>query len=124
MGDHEMLGNRVYQSISASTLHGKRHVGETLKVLEQTYTSGLDKGDFELAGYALVVKCYNLFFLGRELSKVKQAILQAICTLDDCTIRTLLVDVPEAHTAMVDAISKLLKEYRYDTLMSILEIKP
>lgn len=79
----EILGNRMYQSMSAFILHGKRHVEETLSVLQQAYTSGLDKGDFEFAGYALVVKCYNLYFLGRELSEVQQAIRKANDALSD-----------------------------------------
>lgn len=54
----------------------------------------------------------------------QQLMHQAIRTLDDGSIRQLMADVPEAHAAMVEAISTLLKEFRYDTLMHILEIDP
>ena len=54
----------------------------------------------------------------------QQLMHQAIRTLDDGSIRQLMADVPEAHAEMVEAISTLLKEFRYDTLMHILEIDP
>ncbi|WP_299402340.1 PAS domain S-box protein [Acaryochloris sp. IP29b_bin.148] len=54
----------------------------------------------------------------------QQQMHQAIRTLDEYSIRQLLAEVPQAYADMVDATSKLLKEFRYDTLMHILEIEP
>ncbi len=78
-----VLGNRAYQSMSAFIIHSKRHVEETLGVLNHSYTAGLEQGDFEFSGYALMVKDYNLYFLGRELSEVKQTLLKGNKALAD-----------------------------------------
>jgi len=72
----KLFENRVYHTISAFIAHEKRHIKETLSVFEQAYTNGIENGDFEFSGYSIYLKCYNLYFLGRELSAVKQAIVK------------------------------------------------
>ncbi|WP_299403794.1 response regulator [Acaryochloris sp. IP29b_bin.148] len=53
----------------------------------------------------------------------QEHVQQSIRTLDEQSLRTLLKDVPAEHHAMVDAISRLLKDYRYDILMSLLKME-
>ncbi|MEC4803651.1 MAG: AAA family ATPase [Jaaginema sp. PMC 1079.18] len=69
-----IVNSKVFQILGAYATHGKRHVKETLEFLTLAYTSGLESGDFEFAGYSVFAKCQNLYFLGRELSELEREI--------------------------------------------------
>ncbi|GET38330.1 trifunctional serine/threonine-protein kinase/ATP-binding protein/sensor histidine kinase [Microseira wollei] len=52
--------------------HWKRHIKETLKPFLDSYSSGLETGDLEHAGYSAQRYCYHLYFSGAtELSRVE-----------------------------------------------------
>jgi PAS domain S-box-containing protein len=52
--------------------HWKRHIKETLKPFLDSYSSGLETGDLEHAGYSAHRYCYHLYFSGStELSRVE-----------------------------------------------------
>ncbi|NEQ35761.1 MAG: PAS domain S-box protein [Okeania sp. SIO3I5] len=72
----KILENRAYHAISAFITHEKSHIEETLNVFQQAYNNGLENGDFEFASYSIYIRCYSLYFLGWELSAVKQAIVK------------------------------------------------
>jgi len=53
-------------------MHGKHHVKDTLPLLEEAYQSALENGDLEGIGYSAVNICQSLYFIGQELSLLKQ----------------------------------------------------
>ncbi len=69
-----VVSSKVFQILGAYATHGKRHVKETLQFLTQAYSSGLESGDFEFAGYSIFAKCQNFYFLGRELTDLEKEI--------------------------------------------------
>jgi predicted ATPase/signal transduction histidine kinase/DNA-binding response OmpR family regulator/tRNA A-37 threonylcarbamoyl transferase component Bud32 len=62
----------VFYVAGACTMHGKVHAKETLPILEDAYSSGLENGQFEYGCYAAAQKCQHLYFLGQELAKLEQ----------------------------------------------------
>ena len=74
--DSNIAHSKAFQIVGLYIIHGKSHVKETLKFFDLAYTSGLESGDFEFAGYSRFAKCQNLYFLGRELSELEKDISQ------------------------------------------------
>ncbi|MBE9059630.1 AAA family ATPase [cf. Phormidesmis sp. LEGE 11477] len=65
-------GNRVSGTFAASSvlLYGKRHIRESLPFLLRAYQAGLETGDFQFGGYALMNRAQYLYFVGEELNQL------------------------------------------------------
>ncbi|NMG07446.1 ATP-binding protein, partial [Brasilonema sp. UFV-L1] len=66
------LKTSVFFVAGSSAFHGKVHAKETLPLLQNSYSSGLENGHFEYGGYAAMQKCYYLYLIGQELAKVER----------------------------------------------------
>jgi predicted ATPase/signal transduction histidine kinase/DNA-binding NarL/FixJ family response regulator/tRNA A-37 threonylcarbamoyl transferase component Bud32 len=64
----------VFFGVVACTIYGKVHARETLPLLEDAYSSGVENGHFEYSGYAAMQKCQYSYFLGEELTKLAREI--------------------------------------------------
>ncbi|MGF1480744.1 MAG: AAA family ATPase [Cyanophyceae cyanobacterium] len=68
------LQTSVFFVTGACTMHGKVHARETLPLLQEGYSSGVNNGHFEYGGYAAMQKCQYSYYIGQELPKLKRAI--------------------------------------------------
>ncbi|WP_413773996.1 hypothetical protein [Nostoc sp. MG11] len=53
-------------------MHWKVHLRKIIPFLVDAYQNGVETGDFEFAGYAAYHACYRSFFVGEELTELKQ----------------------------------------------------
>ncbi|NDJ21141.1 AAA family ATPase [Nostoc sp. B(2019)] len=63
----EELKAKILTVVSAHVMHWKEHVKETLSSAKIGYSSGLETGDLEYAGYCAYIYPYHSFWLGKEL---------------------------------------------------------
>ncbi|PLZ98234.1 serine/threonine protein kinase [Fischerella thermalis CCMEE 5268] len=54
--------------------HWKEHASKILKPILEAYFAGLETGDLEYSAYALNAYCYYSYFIGKELTELKQEI--------------------------------------------------
>ncbi|MBW4513156.1 MAG: AAA family ATPase [Scytonematopsis contorta HA4267-MV1] len=66
------LKTKVIFYTNAWTKHWKEHLKETLKNFLDAYTNGLETGDLQFAALSAHLYCSTLFFIGKELSGVRQ----------------------------------------------------
>lgn len=74
--------------VSSFTLHWKHPIRETLPLLQNSYTSGLENGDLAHAGYAAAQKCQYAYWCGTELGQLQQemeAYSKAIAQINQAT---------------------------------------
>ncbi|ARV60451.1 serine/threonine protein kinase [Nostocales cyanobacterium HT-58-2] len=65
---------KVIETFNQLVRPWKEHIRETLKPLLEVYSTGLEIGDLEFAAYALYVYSYTAYFIGEELTELKQKI--------------------------------------------------
>ncbi|MBG1241637.1 trifunctional serine/threonine-protein kinase/ATP-binding protein/sensor histidine kinase [Nostoc sp. NZL] len=65
--DSQELKAKILTVVSAHVMHWKEHVRETLTSSMAGYSSGLETGDLEYAGYCAYIYPYHSFWLGKEL---------------------------------------------------------
>ncbi|MBX9252492.1 AAA family ATPase [Desmonostoc muscorum CCALA 125] len=63
---------KIFLIIALCIIHGKNHLIDTITVLQEAYSSGIENGDFEYASYAAMIKCLNLYFSGLELTELER----------------------------------------------------
>jgi predicted ATPase/signal transduction histidine kinase len=63
---------KIIEVFNATIRHWKEPVREVLKPLLEAYSAGLETGDLEFAAYALHNYSYCSYFIGRELTGLKQ----------------------------------------------------
>ncbi|MBF2007518.1 MAG: AAA family ATPase [Chlorogloeopsis fritschii C42_A2020_084] len=56
----------------ACTIHSKVHAQETLPLLQDGYSYGIENGHFEYGGYAAMQKCQYSYYIGQELTKLEK----------------------------------------------------
>jgi PAS domain S-box-containing protein len=56
---------------SSLVMHWKVHFKKAIPILVDAYQSGVETGDFELAGYAAYNACCRAFFVGEELTQLE-----------------------------------------------------
>jgi predicted ATPase/signal transduction histidine kinase/DNA-binding NarL/FixJ family response regulator/tRNA A-37 threonylcarbamoyl transferase component Bud32 len=66
------LKTSIFFVAASCTMHGKVHARETLSLLANSYSNGLENGQFEYGCYAAVQKCQHLYFTGKELPKLEK----------------------------------------------------
>ncbi|MCC5634826.1 AAA family ATPase [Nostoc sp. CHAB 5844] len=64
--------SQVLFKVATFVIHWKHHVRETLLLLEDAYSSGLDTGDLAHAGYSASNKCQYSYWSGAELNSLEQ----------------------------------------------------
>lgn len=62
----------VFFVAGACTTYGKVHVRETLPLLQDGYSIGLENGNFEYGGYAAMQKCQYSYFMGQDLVRLER----------------------------------------------------
>lgn len=67
-------GDRVRATFVAGSIlwHCKLHVREALPFLLRSYQAGLETGNFQFGGYALMNRAQYFYFVGQELTQVRQ----------------------------------------------------
>lgn len=80
--DARELKCKVYSSYGGCILHWKRHIRETLELMEQAVQSGLESGDIEFACYTAPFYSEHLLWVGEHLELVSQKQAQYIRMLD------------------------------------------
>jgi PAS domain S-box-containing protein len=73
---------KVFNQFNTFVRHWKEHYKETLPLYEETIKIGLDTGDLEFTGYAILNYCHNLFLLGKPLESVAQKQAQYMVLLE------------------------------------------
>jgi predicted ATPase/signal transduction histidine kinase/tRNA A-37 threonylcarbamoyl transferase component Bud32/uncharacterized protein YukE len=63
---------RVCLVLGVIILHRKYHIKETLKICQDGYTSGIELGNLEQAGYNVYALCLNAFWCGQFLPKLEE----------------------------------------------------
>jgi predicted ATPase/signal transduction histidine kinase/DNA-binding NarL/FixJ family response regulator/tRNA A-37 threonylcarbamoyl transferase component Bud32 len=64
--------SKTYFKVASFIMHWKSHVRETLSLLQESYSSGLEYGDLSHAGYSAGHKCQHLYWSGWELKNLEQ----------------------------------------------------
>ncbi|MCT7983853.1 AAA family ATPase [Laspinema sp. A4] len=54
--------------VASFTVHWKHHLKETLALLQEAYSSGLEYGDIANAGYSATQRCQHLYWMGVDLN--------------------------------------------------------
>ncbi|MGV0108465.1 ATP-binding protein [Nostoc sp. DSM 114160] len=62
----------VFLLLGGYILHRNYHIAETLPVLKEGYTLGLEIGNLEYAGYCAQTFCRNAFYCGQPLAELEQ----------------------------------------------------
>ncbi|BAY10557.1 trifunctional serine/threonine-protein kinase/ATP-binding protein/sensor histidine kinase [Calothrix sp. NIES-2098] len=62
----------VFLLLGGYILHRNYHIAETLPVLKEGYTLGLEIGNLEYAGYCVQTFCRNAFYCGQPLAELEQ----------------------------------------------------
>jgi predicted ATPase/signal transduction histidine kinase/tRNA A-37 threonylcarbamoyl transferase component Bud32 len=71
----EELKAKILTVVSAHVMHWKEHVRETLTSAMAGYSSGLETGDLEYAGYCGYIYPYHSFWLGKELWVIEKELI-------------------------------------------------
>lgn len=70
----EKVKAKVFNIVGGHIKHWKEHLRETLPILIEGYESGVESGDFEMAGCCAFNICNLSYFSGQELMALKQKI--------------------------------------------------
>ncbi|BBD67252.1 serine/threonine protein kinase with two-component sensor domain [Nostoc commune NIES-4072] len=62
----------VFLLLGGYILHRNYHIAETLPLLKEGYTLGLEIGNLEYAGYCAQTFCRNAFYCGQPLAELEQ----------------------------------------------------
>jgi predicted ATPase/signal transduction histidine kinase len=71
----EELKAKILTVVSAHVLHWKDHIQATLSTASAGYSSGLETGDLEYAGYCGYIYPVHSFWLGKELGELEKELV-------------------------------------------------
>ncbi|BCL34887.1 serine/threonine protein kinase [Nostoc sp. MS1] len=66
------LKSKTFLIVAEGISFGKSHFREIVSLLQESYSSGVETGDFGFAGLAAYQKCEYLYFSGLELTQLEQ----------------------------------------------------
>ncbi|MBD2679174.1 MULTISPECIES: AAA family ATPase [Nostoc] len=66
------LKSKTFLIVAEGISFGKSHFREIVSLLQESYSSGVETGDFGFAGLAAYQKCEYLYFSGLELTELEQ----------------------------------------------------
>ncbi|MBD2527597.1 AAA family ATPase, partial [Nostoc sp. FACHB-133] len=66
------LKSKTFLIVAEGISFGKSHFREIASLLQESYSSGVETGDFGFAGLAAYQKCEYLYFSGLELTELEQ----------------------------------------------------
>ncbi len=58
--------------VAAFTVHWKHHLKDTVELLYEAYSSGLEYGDIANAGYSATQRCQHLYWMGVDLNTLEK----------------------------------------------------
>jgi PAS domain S-box-containing protein len=70
--DDKATKPELFLLLGGYILHRNYHIAETLPVLKEGYTLGLEIGNLEYAGYCAQTFCRNAFYCGQPLAELEQ----------------------------------------------------
>jgi len=70
--DARTFKSQILTSIAGSLIHRKFHIKETLSLLQEGYTAGLEVGDLQFAGTNIHLFCSHSFWCGQNLVTLEQ----------------------------------------------------
>ena len=65
---------KVIETFNQHIKSWKEHIGNTLESLQETYSNGIEAGEFEFAAYALNAYSYHAYLMGKELNYLREKI--------------------------------------------------
>ncbi|MDB9375134.1 ATP-binding sensor histidine kinase [Nodularia sphaerocarpa] len=65
---------KVLYPLGAFVFHGKYHIRECFPLLLEGYQTALETGNFEYVGYCINDICHQSYFLGQELTSLKEQV--------------------------------------------------
>ncbi|AFZ07480.1 multi-sensor signal transduction multi-kinase [Oscillatoria nigro-viridis PCC 7112] len=68
------IATKTLHMVPAGVQHWKEHLRNILEPLLSAFSSGLETGDLEYAGYAIMVYSYCSYFVGKQLTFVEREI--------------------------------------------------
>ncbi|MEG4940608.1 AAA family ATPase [Microcoleus sp. F4-D5] len=68
------IATKTCHAVNAGVLHWNEHLRNTLEPLLSAFSTGLETGELEYAGYAIMAYSYYSYFLGNELTFVEREI--------------------------------------------------
>ena len=68
------LKSKTFHIVGQCIVHRKYHVRETLPLFKGAYSSGIESGDLEFAGYAIFLKCQYFLLEWFGINRTKQGI--------------------------------------------------
>ncbi|MEH2058817.1 MAG: AAA family ATPase [Nostoc sp.] len=86
--DIKTLTAKIVVTFNANIRPWKEHVRLLLKSLIEAYSAALETGDLEFAAYSLYTYCYSAYFIGQELTELKQEITTYSNTISQLKIET------------------------------------
>ncbi|OUL32867.1 serine/threonine protein kinase [Nostoc sp. T09] len=66
------LKSKTFLNVAEGISFGKSHFREVASLLQESYSSGVETGDFVFAGLAAYQKCEYLYFSGLELTELER----------------------------------------------------
>ncbi|WP_298908898.1 AAA family ATPase [uncultured Nostoc sp.] len=66
------LKSKTFLNVAEGISFGKSHFREVTSLLQESYSSGVETGDFVFAGLAAYQKCEYLYFSGLELTELER----------------------------------------------------
>lgn len=106
--------SQVLFKVATFTIHGKRHVRETLALLEDAYYHGLDTGDLVHTGYAASNKCQYLYWSGAELNHLEKEMARYSQIITQIHQETALKWHQVFHQAVLNLVG--LSEHTYNLI--------
>jgi predicted ATPase/signal transduction histidine kinase len=100
------LKSKVYCLVGFCTKYGKKHVRETLPILQEGYLKGLENGDLEFAGYSGFKQFQHPLYLGDDLA----TLLPKIAVVCDRMSQLKQAAALDYLTILQQAIANLLGE--------------
>ncbi|MBN3923463.1 ATP-binding sensor histidine kinase [Nostoc sp. NMS4] len=98
--------SKIYYIVGFCTKYGKKHVRETLPILQEAYLKGLENGDLEFAGYSGFKQFQHPLYLGDDLA----TLLPKIAVVCDRMAQLNQAAALDYLTILQQAIANLLGE--------------